>query len=646
MCGIAGTVAWPAPGSTDRMIRALAHRGPDDMASQMSATAQLHHARLSIIDLAGGRQPLLTEDGRLWLVCNGEIYNYKDLRRTLEADGARFRTDSDSEVILHLYARHGTRTLEHLRGMFAFALWDEREQTLFAARDHLGQKPLFYHVNEGSLAFGSEIKSLLALDPGLRELDHRALDQYLALRLVAPPHTMFRRIRKLPPAHWLRFRPGGEMEIRRYWSPTYEPKHPGSEQEIVDALEAELTIAVRHHMVSDVPVGAFLSGGMDSSLIVALLAREGLARDLPTFTLGLPHAGHDEAPHARRVAEHFGTRHVEAQVRPSLIRTLPRALFHTDEPTDPLALPTLQLAELASRHVKVVLGGDGGDEAFGGYDRYYGNLYADRYARVPAWVRRGVLGPALGTLPAGSWYKSRAHQLRWLHESSFHDAADRYAFTLTWFYFTRPARTALYGPTMREHLASFDAEAAIRDPWEAARADHPVDRMLAADTAVRLPDHPVMITDRMTMAHGLEARSPFMDHVLVEFAARMPVALKVQGRTLRRAQRLLAERHLPAEILNRPKQGFASALPYMLKIEYERLYGTVLSRSRLAEEGLIVQHEVDRLIRENRTGAADHGQRLWLVLNAELWYRQALDGMDLQQLEALVQEPRHAEDAA
>lgn len=646
MCGIAGTVNRSPGNTTEHMLRALAHRGPDENGTLADAGAQFHHARLSIIDLGGGRQPITADDGRYWLVCNGEIYNYRELRSRLEADGYRFSTESDSEVLLHLYRKYDERMLEHVRGMFAFAIWDKTERTLFAARDHLGQKPFYYHAAEGGLAFASEIKALLELDPSLRTLDPRALDQYFALRLVAPPLSMFKGVRKLPPAHWLRFTPGGEPEIRRYWQPDYEPKWDRSEDDLLDELEAVLVDSVRAHMVADVPVGAFLSGGLDSSLIVALLAREGLAKGLPTFTLGLSHAGYDEAPHARRVSEYFGTEHHEQQVDPGLLSTLPRAVFHADEPSDPLALPTLKLADLAADHVKVVLGGDGGDEVFGGYDRYYGNLYADRYARLPRWIRRMAVGPMLDLMPAGNWYKSRTHQLRWLHESSFLDGGARYAYTLTHFYFDRQAREELYGETMRSEWGAFDAEAAIRDPWEQAQAKHPIDRMLAADSAVRLPDHPVMITDRMTMAHGLEARSPFMDHRLVEFAARLPVSMKVRGRNLRWAQKRLAERHLPPEILNRPKQGFASALPYMLKHQYTTLYDSLLRRGRLVQEGLVRNEVVERLVMENQNGARDHGQRLWLLLNAEVWYRMYMDRESVSDLEGQIEGRIHAQDAA
>jgi asparagine synthase (glutamine-hydrolysing) len=374
-----------------------------------------------------------------------------------------------------------------------------------------------------------------------------------------------------------------------------------------------------------VPVGAFLSGGLDSSLLVAMLAKRVGVRDLPTFTVGLPYAQFDEAPHARAVARDCGTDHHERALDASLLRYLPDLIYHLDEPSDPLSLCAWQVADLASQHVKVVIGGDGGDELFGGYDRYYGNLYAGRYARIPAAVRRGLLQPLLGLIPESGWYKSRGHQLRWLHQLSFLEGAERYSASLSYFYFNRSARRNLLTPEAGRSLQSASAEAAIEEPYQALDGD-PLDRMLYADSRVRLPDHPVMITDRMSMAHGLEARSPFMDHRLAEFAARLPNRLKVRGRSLRVIQRRLAERYLPAEIIDRPKQGFSSALPYLLKSEYRELYETALTESRLVQAGILRAEPIRELVAAQLAGRADHGNRLWLLINAELWYRMMIRG--------------------
>jgi asparagine synthase (glutamine-hydrolysing) len=377
--------------------------------------------------------------------------------------------------------------------------------------------------------------------------------------------------------------------------------------------------------VSDVPVGAFLSGGMDSSLLVAMLARKLGVRELPTFTMGLDYQRFDEAPAARAVAQMFGTEHHEERVTPEITALLPDLVAALDEPSDPLSLCTWLLARFTRRHVKVVIGGDGGDELFGGYDRYYGNLYASHYGKVPEALRRRVLAPAVAMIPESGWYKSVGHQLRWLHHLSFHSGGARYAASLSYFYFDRERRAALFAPQVAEQWRQLDAEAAIRAPYETS-GGAALDKMLFADSMVRLPNHPVMITDRICMAHGLEARSPFMDHELASFAARLAPALKVRGGTLRYIQRKLAARYLPPQILNRPKQGFSSALPYLLQREYAQLYTTCLRDSRLAHDGILDGTAMTRLIDEHLAKRADHGNRLWLLINAEIWYRMKILG--------------------
>jgi asparagine synthase (glutamine-hydrolysing) len=635
MCGIAGIIAQgPAKrAGVQRMLAALRHRGPDDESVEQDSHAVLGHRRLSIIDLAGGRQPLTNADASVWLVCNGEIYNYRELRASLAASGYRFRTESDCEVIIALYERHGDGLLDHLRGMFAFALWDARKRRLLMARDHLGQKPLYYARTALGFAFASEIKGLLAFDSTLRQMSLEALDQYFALRIIAPPHSMFRDVYKLPPGHSLVLEDGREPQVQSYWDLDFEPKHPGTEDALVDELEERLEEALRLHMVSDVPVGALLSGGLDSSLLVAMLSKRVGVKNLPTFTVGVPHTRFDEAPHARTVANLFGTRHHEQPLAPSLVSLLPDVVHHLDEPSDPLSLCAYHLAAFAHSHVKVVIGGDGGDELFGGYDRYYGNVYASHYSRVPAALRRYLLGPMLPLIPEVGWYKSVGHQLRWLHRLSFLSGGERYAASLSYFYFNGEERKGLFTHEASAALRNADAEAAIREPYERARGDV-IDRMLYADSKVRLPDHPVMITDRTSMAHGLEARSPFMDHRLVEFVARMRSNLKIRGRSLRVIQRKLAMRYLPRETLMRPKQGFASALPYILQREYRLLYERFLTRSTLVEEGILRQEPIDALLSAQLNGSADHGNRLWLLINAELWYRLMIKGVSRDRLRA------------
>ncbi|HET6630839.1 MAG TPA: asparagine synthase (glutamine-hydrolyzing) [Woeseiaceae bacterium] len=635
MCGIAGIVEHapsrhPASSQAmDRMLAALAHRGPDDVGALQDGAGILGQRRLSIIDLAGGRQPISNARGDRHVVCNGEIYNWRELRGSLEQRGYRFKTASDTEVILHLYEEYGTDCLQHLRGMFAFAIWDSRENRLFAARDHLGQKPLFYAAGGGRLLIASEIKALTAVDGGLRKLSPQALDQYLALRIICPPRTMFQGVHKLPPAHYLLYRPGGEPEIRRYWDLDFSEKTRTREADLLDELHAIVVDTLRHHMVSDVPVGALLSGGLDSSMVVAMLCRDLGVRDLPTFTVGIPHPQFNEAADARRVADRYGTEHHELVTVPSVADNLPEVVYHLDEPSDPLSVCTWTVSKLARESVKVVLGGDGGDELFGGYDRYYGNLYAGWYARVPALLRRNVAGPLLATVPDGAWYKSKSHQVKWLHELSFLDGGRRYARSLSYFQFTPELRRELYTVRMFDLLRGADAEADMVGYYDAAPADSPVDRMLYTDTRSRLPDHPVMISDRMSMAHGLEVRSPFMDHRLAEFCARLPSRYKIRGLTLRYLQRKLAARYLPPETLSKPKQGFSSALPYLLKDEYKKVFRSMLPHSRLVAEGYLAAKPIEALLAAHLSDARDHGNRLWLLASLEAWYRIHIEGQSV-----------------
>jgi asparagine synthase (glutamine-hydrolysing) len=627
MCGIAGLVSRaPNRGSAlRRMLTHLQHRGPDAEGEYEDEHVYLGHRRLSIIDLSGGLQPLRSADGALQLICNGEIYNYRELREQLKAEGYRFLTESDCEVILALYEREGDALLARLRGMFAFALWDSRRKRLLAARDHLGQKPFYYRYENGELIFASEIKAVLAATPQAPRMNLAALDQYLALRLIDAPLSMYEGVHKLPPGCKLVLEVDQPPRIERYWDLAQGPKLDGDEEHLLDELESHIEEALRLHLVSDVPVGAFLSGGLDSSLLVAMLRQKIGVEGLRTFTIGLDYQKYDESPAARAVAARFGAQHHEARATPDVAALLPDLVWALDEPSDPLSACTWLLAQFASEHVKVVIGGDGGDELFGGYDRYYGNLYAAHYGRLPAGLRRRVLAPAMSLIPASGWYKSVGHQLRWLHTLSFHSGGSRYAASLTYFYFDRERRAELLHPAQRERWLALDAEAAVRGPYELASGDA-LDRMLYADAKVRLPNHPVMITDRICMAHGLEARSPFMDHRLAEFAARLPSSLKVRGAGLRYLQRRLAARYLPPEILNRPKQGFSSALPYLLQSQYMHLYAACLRDSQLARDHILDSVAITRLVDEHEARRADHGNRLWLLINAEVWYRMAILG--------------------
>jgi asparagine synthase (glutamine-hydrolysing) len=638
MCGIAGIVGgrYAERGLIEQMLQALRHRGPDDQGVLIGRGATLGHRRLSIIDLESGRQPIGNEDCTKWIVCNGEIYNYQNLTRELEAKGHLFRTRSDTEVILHLYEEMGEACVERLRGMFAFAIWDEKARKLFAVRDHLGQKPFFYRMAAGELSFASEIKGLFANLDTAPAADLEALYEYLALRFVAPPLTMFAGVSKLPPAHCLSFGSAQGLRVWRYWDLPYEPKLKGSEEELLEALETELIEAVRLHLVSDVPVGAFLSGGLDSTLLTALIVKHAAGGQIPTFTLGLPYGDYNEAPYARMVAERYGTRHHELVSVPSLAEHLPNLIHYLDEPSDPLSVCLFLICRMASKHVKVVLGSNGGNEIFGGYDRYCGNLYAGYYALLSESLRRNIIGPILQIIPDGAWYKGTGHQLKWLHRASFLSGSERYAQMYGYPYFLPELRERLFGPELSRVARSFDPYMPIREAYERALADHPIDRMLYADSQVRLPDHSCMNLDRTSMAHGLEARSPFMDNKVVEFAARLPTDLKVRWRTLRYGQRWLCERHLPKALLRREKQAFSSGLPYLLKDQYRLLSDCFLHHSWLARDSILLQDGIEESLQQYAAGTADHGHRIWLLLHAEVWYRQCICGQSREALAELI----------
>jgi asparagine synthase (glutamine-hydrolysing) len=490
---------------------------------------------------------------------------------------------------------------------------------------------LFYVHRGEQFAFASEIKALFMADPSLREMDCHALDQYLTLRVIAPPLSMFSAVRKLPPAHTLLFK-NGQVRIERYWNLRYEPKLQMSEQDLVDELDVRVRDAIRYHLVSDVPVGAFLSGGVDSSLVVAMMSQLS-NQPVKTFSVGVPYGQYNELPFARMVADRYKTEHFEETIYPSLIRILPQLVWHLDEPTDPLSACMYYIAEMARREVKVVLGGDGGDELFGGYDRYYGHGYVDAYALLPKAIRQYVMPQLLRILPTGSWYKSFSHQLQWLNQLSFAEGGRRYARSLGYFYFTDDWRRTMYGDTLREELQHSDPEAQICAYFDCDNAQEAVDKMLFADSMLRLPDHSVMILDRTTMAHGLEARAPFLDHKLAEFAARIPSSFKVRGRTLRYIQLRLAERYLPPSLLKREKQGFSSPLPYLLAEEFRQLFQAFLADSLLIRDGYLSREPVASLLAQHLSGKIDHGNRLWLLCNAEIWYRMSIAGWSQEQVQ-------------
>jgi asparagine synthase (glutamine-hydrolysing) len=620
----------------------IAHRGPDDEGIEILGEAGLGARRLSIIDVDSGHQPILNEDGSACITFNGEIYNYAQLRDELVGKGHRFRTGSDTEVVLHLFEELGEDVVHHLRGMFAFAIWDSREETLFLARDRYGQKPLFYGWDGGRFVFASELKAILSTLRGLPPINLEALDDYLSVRFIPSPDTMYAGLRKLPPAHRLTLSvrgasPSTPLVPERYWTLPFVPKLKIDEAEAIREVRRLCRDAVVSHMVSDVPVGAFLSGGMDSSLVVALMT-EAVGPSVPTFSIGVSEGVFNELGFASQVAAHCRTQHLEEVVWPDLVELLPKMVYHLEEPSDPIAACMYHAAALASRHLKVVLTGDGGDEVFAGFDRYAGMPWVRFYAALPRSIRRVLLGPVLRALPDRAGYKTFTQKARWVHDLSFHEGGRRYAEATLFFRFGGGDRPGLYHDDVARRLAGRDQTESIVSGFESATAESDLDRMLHADIVTRLPEHSLMLTDRMTMMHGLEARSPFLDHHLGEFAARLPVELKIRRGRLKYALRRAATPYLPGSILHRPKQGFMFPLGPWMKGPLVPVLEQFISRSALVKDGIFQREAMNRILEEHLAHRADHHVRLWMLLNVEVWYRMYQSGWDPSAVTSIMEE--------
>jgi asparagine synthase (glutamine-hydrolysing) len=622
MCGIAGIVGGdPARQrvALEAMSERMSHRGPDGDGIQVLDGALLATRRLAIIDPSAPSHPLRGSDASHWIAFNGEIYNHAVLREELVARGHRFETQTDTEVVVHAFEEYGEDFLHRLRGMFAFAIWDQRTQRLFAARDHFGQKPFHYSVQNGKFLFASEIKSLLAHPDVGREPELRAVDHYLAQRFVPPPLTMLRGIFKLPAGHKLVWS-GGQLEVSSYWSPSFAETENRTDEEWIQELGERIDTAVERHLVSDVQVGALLSGGLDSSAVVAAAVRK-LDPGLPTFCVGTEVSEFDERRFARDVAEHCGTRHRERRVGDETLGNIPALVRCLDEPSDPISACTWEAARLASEEVKVVLGGDGGDEIFAGFDRYAAFHLAERYGSLPDWFRDGLVGPIARSMPGARSYKSLGQRARWLSDLGSHRGGRLYARMTSVFRFGPPEKAWLYGPRLREESRDFDAEATIADAFEAAPAKDRLHRMLHTDIVTRLPEHSLLLADRLSMAHGLELRSPLLDLDLAEFCARMPARLKIRGRSTKIALRKAVQDRLPRSILERPKQGFMLPMAYWLRQSSLQTIAETLDQGPLVSEGWIESGAGHRLAREHASGRADHHVRLWMMLNLDAWCR-------------------------
>jgi asparagine synthase (glutamine-hydrolysing) len=623
MCGIAGFIAGNEVDThshekvLDRMCRVITHRGPDDQGAFIEDGVALGMRRLSIIDLAGGHQPLSGCDEAVTIVFNGEIYNFRELQVLLESRGHRFHTHSDTEAIVHAYEEYGTGCVAKLRGMFSFAIWDKRTRTLFLARDRVGKKPLYYtQTSLGTLIFGSELKVLLEHPEVETEINPAALDAYLTFGYVPEPLSIFKNVHKLPAGHHLTFT-GGVVSVQQYWDFTFEQVESRSEEEYVDELRALLADAVRVRLVSDVPLGAFLSGGIDSSTVVAFMA-QAMTQPVKTFSIGFHEDSYNELKYARITANRFETDHHEFIVTPDICHIIDELAWHLDEPfADSSAIPTYMLSKLAREHVTVALSGDGGDELFAGYTRYVVDQQRSAFSRLPPLVRHQLIKPLSRNLPHG------ARGRNFLHNVAL-EPLDRYLDSISTF--TSLTRPSLYSQEFQSQLRARDEMLwQFRAYAEQVRTGNPVDPLLYLDSKTYLPGDILTKVDRMSMAVSLEARVPLLDQNLLEFVTRIPAALKLKKLTTKYIFKRAVRGLIPDEILDRPKQGFGMPISLWINSELKDRIRETVTGSRARERGYFESDYIRILFDEHDRGRRDHSAQLWALFMLELWHRTFVD---------------------
>lgn len=622
MCGIAGFIGRERDTARRedirRMTQTIIHRGPDEEGIYARANVGMGMRRLSIIDLATGSQPIHNEDRSVWIVFNGEIYNFPELRKELISRGHHLYTNTDTEVIVHLYEEMGADCVRKLRGMFAIALYDENKKSLLLARDRLGKKPLFYAVHEGCLYFASEIKAILAAAPQLAEPDPAGVLQFFHFGYIPDPHSAFRHIHKLPPGYLAEYR-NGEITERQYWDvPTYGTNDPGSDEACLDEMEARLEEAVRIRLISDVPFGALLSGGVDSSIVVALMARNSSAR-IKTFSIGFREAEFNETAYARLVAEHFGTDHHELIVDPDVSDTLDHLSRMMEEPfADSSIIPTYHVSRLARQDVTVALSGDGSDELFAGYDRYIVNWNRRRYNLAPEWVGEVYRNHLYPYLPAAvksrklAWNVTLSSRDRYLDGISFLPALHR--------------ERELFSDDFVRHAATLtDPFLQFQRYYDEAPANDQLSRLLYLDTKTYLTADILTKVDRMSMATSLEIRCPVLDHEFVEWVAGLPIKYKFRGGVRKYMFKKLAKRlGIPSALLDRPKQGFALPLVHWMRGELKDML-SILREPRTLQRGVFRPEAVGRILDEHFRHQRDHSRVLWMLLIFELWHRNFLE---------------------
>ncbi|MEQ1763830.1 MAG: asparagine synthase (glutamine-hydrolyzing) [Pyrinomonadaceae bacterium] len=627
MCGITGFVvkngSRPERGILEAMNHAIFHRGPDEDGFFLDDHVALAMRRLAIIDLASGQQPIWNADKTKCIFFNGEIYNYQELRKGLDERGHKFYTNSDTEAIVHLYDEYGVDCLQHLRGMFAIAIWDTVEQTLFLARDRVGKKPLLYsHQTNGDLIFGSEFQALLKHPAVSRDVDPEAIDAYLSYSCVPAPLTAFRSIRKLEPGHWLRWK-NGSIEMQRYWSPDFSKKIKISETEAIEETTRLLRESTKLRMISEVPLGAFLSGGVDSSTVVALMAQES-STPVKTFSIGFDDEDYSELKYARMVAEHVGAEYHEFIVKPNALEILPTLVDHYGEPyADSSAIPTYYVAKETRQHVTVALNGDGGDESFAGYERYAAMRMAEKYHRIPAIMRKALVEFPVSLIPTSELKRSRVRDGKRFLSAASLPRVERY---FRWSSaFDRESKNDLYTSDFRHTVDSTDASDFLRRWFATANGSGIVDTTMLVDQMTYLPNDLLVKVDIASMANSLEARSPFLDHKVIEFAASLPESLKMSGVETKSFLKKVAATLVPREAIYRRKMGFGVPVGKWFRGEMKGFVRELLLSEASMKRGIIKPEMLRKYVDEHTGGGRDHSFRIWALLMLELWYQRFID---------------------
>ena len=631
MCGITGIVERDRhkPISRERllkMVRVLTHRGPDDEGHVELPGVGLAMRRLSIVDVAGGHQPFTSEDGEIYLVANGEIYNHHELRKTLIAHGHHFRSESDIEVLVHAYEQWGTSFLEYIHGMFAIALWDSKQRVFLAARDRAGEKPLYYSENGSTLVFASEIKGILASGMVDRDIDLESLDQFLTYEYVITPRTIFSKIRRLPAAHYLLYR-DGHLEICRYWDAAAVSQKNWKEAEAAEAVREVFGQAVKRQMMSDVPLGAFLSGGIDSSAIVAMMAEAsgGDGSAVNTFSMGFADGSYNELPHARTIASRFETTHREGTVEPDLTALFDQLIAHLDEPFSDVSLfPTYMVSKMAREHVTVALSGDGGDEIFGGYDTYAADQLARRLATVVPKGAVSGLASVLGLLPPSERKKGLLNKTKRFVQG-ITDEPDDIAHYRWMAFLPVAAKQVLYTRELQASLIHSDVYLPIRESLWSANTDDFLRRQLYADLCVYLADDILVKVDRMSMATSLETRAPFLDVKLMELAYSIPSKFKIRHGERKYILKQALRDVLPAEILRRRKEGFSIPMKNWLKEDLSPVMHDLLAPERIRRRGWFSPVAVTELMERHLAGRDNNAHVLFSLMVLERWAESTLD---------------------